>query len=59
MLDNIRKEWAGSGEKQRELLDYVYRTAPMVEAQNSHEPNDMAPLNLQLERQKLLAEMGD
>ena len=58
MLDNIRKEWAGSGNKLQELLSYVYETAPMVEAQKKHTPEDKAPLDLQLEREKLLAELG-
>lgn len=59
MLENIRKEWAGSGtERFNELLDYVYSTAPMVEAKSKHTPEEKAPLNLQLEREKLLAELG-
>ena len=59
MLENIRKEWAGSGaEKLNELLDYVYSTAPMVEAKSKHTPEEQAPLNLQLEREKLLEELG-
>ena len=29
MLDNIRREWAGS-DKLDQLLDYVYNTAPML-----------------------------
>ncbi|MEM9007897.1 MAG: type II toxin-antitoxin system antitoxin SocA domain-containing protein [Cyanobacteria bacterium P01_F01_bin.86] len=59
MLENIRKEWAGAGnEKFNELLDYVYSTAPMIEAKSKYESQDRAPLNLQLERQKLLEELG-
>ncbi|WP_225880327.1 SocA family protein [Anabaenopsis elenkinii] len=34
ILDNIRREWAGAGQdKINQLLEYVYSTAPMVEAQ--------------------------
>lgn len=59
MLENIRKEWAGSGaEKFDELLAYVYSTAPMVDAKSKHTPEEQAPLNLQLEREKLLEELG-
>jgi hypothetical protein len=59
MLDNIRKEWAGAGaEKFQELMGYVYETAPMVEAKSKHTPEEKVPLNLQLEREKLLAELG-
>jgi len=59
MLDNIRKEWAGSGaDKFQELMDFVYETAPMLEAKSKYTAKDKAPLNLQLEREKLLAELG-
>lgn len=59
MLENIRKEWAGSGsERFQELMSYVYSTAPMVEAKSKHTPEEQAPLNLQLEREKLLEELG-
>jgi hypothetical protein len=59
MLENIRKEWAGlSTEKVDELLKHVYSTAPMVEAKSKHNPEDKARLNLQLEREKLLEELG-
>ena len=35
MLDNIRREWAGSGqEKMNQLLSYVYSTAPMLEVKD-------------------------
>ena len=59
MLENIRREWAGSGsEKFDELMKYVYSTAPMVDAKSKHTPDEQAPLNLQLEREKLLEELG-
>jgi uncharacterized phage-associated protein len=59
ILDNIRKEWAGSGsDKIQGMLDYVYSTAPMVEAKNSYTPEDKAILNLQLEQEKLIEELG-
>jgi Protein of unknown function (DUF4065) len=57
MLDNIRKEWAGG--KVKDLLAHVYETAPMLAVkQNNHIPEDKAPLNLQLERIKLIEELG-
>lgn len=59
MLENIRREWAGGGsEKIKELLNYVYSTAPMVEAQSKYNREDKARLNLQLEREKLIEELG-
>lgn len=58
MLENIRREWAGSGDKLEELLKYVYATAPMIAAKKHHQPEDQAPLNLQLERDKLFEELG-
>jgi hypothetical protein len=57
MLDNIRKEWAGG--KVKDLLAHVYATEPMLAVkQNNHVPEDKAPLNLQLERIKLIEELG-
>lgn len=59
MLDNIRKEWAGAGQERfQALMDYVYSTAPMVEAKSKHQPQEKAKLNLQLERKKMLEELG-
>ncbi|MHC5726356.1 MAG: type II toxin-antitoxin system antitoxin SocA domain-containing protein, partial [Nostoc sp.] len=46
ILDNIRREWAGA-DKLNQLLEYVYSTAPMLEAQNTHRPEEKARLNLQ------------
>lgn len=57
MLENIRKEWAGSG-KLPELLDYVYATAPMVEAKRKFESSDKVHLDLSLEREKMLEDLG-
>jgi uncharacterized phage-associated protein len=57
VLDNIRREWAGS-DKLNQLLDYVYSTAPMVEAKNTHRPEEKVKLNLQAEREKLVSELG-
>lgn len=57
MLENIRKEWAGSG-KLPELLDYVYATAPMVEAKRKFESSEKVHLDLSLEREKMLEELG-
>jgi hypothetical protein len=59
MLENIRKEWAGiTNDKIKELLNHVYSTAPMVEAKAKYKPEDKARLNLQLEREKLIEELG-
>lgn len=59
MLDNIRREWAGSGEdKLKQLLEYVYSTAPMIEVKYSHEPEEKVRLNLYKEREKLMSELG-
>lgn len=57
MLDNIRKEWAGSG-KLTELLEHVYSTAPMIEAKNKFVSSEKGLLNLSLEREKMLEELG-
>jgi hypothetical protein len=58
MLENIRKEWAGSGGQLNDLLDYVYATEPMLAAKSKHTPEEKVLLNLHLEREKLLAELG-
>ncbi len=57
MLNNIHREWAGS-QKLDSLLNYVYQTVPMIDAQKYHQPEEKAILNLQLERQKLVEELG-
>lgn len=59
MLDNVKKEWAGSGEeKLNQLLEYVYSTTPMLEARNNSLPNQKIKLNLEIEREKLISELG-
>ncbi|MEZ2231576.1 type II toxin-antitoxin system antitoxin SocA domain-containing protein [Microcoleus sp.] len=59
MLDNIRREWAGSGEdKLKQLLEYVYSTAPMLEVKDSHKSEEQVRLNLYKEREKLMSELG-
>lgn len=59
MLDNIRREWAGAGEdKMKQLLAYVYNTAPMLEVKDSHKPEEQVRLNLYKEREKLMSELG-
>jgi hypothetical protein len=59
ILDNIRREWAGSGQdKIKQLSDYVYSTAPMVEVKDKHKPEEKVKLNLQLEREKLVSELN-
>ncbi len=59
MLDNIRREWAGSGsDKLNQLLDYVYQTAPMVAVIDTHKPEEKVRLNLQKEKEKLEEELG-
>lgn len=55
VLDNIRVQWTGAGDRLQQLLDYVYDSAPMkaVKAQGK-EPKDRAPLNLLAEREAFL-----
>lgn len=57
VLDNIRREWAGS-DKLSQLLDYVYSTAPMLEVKGIYKPDEKVRLNLQTEREKLISELG-
>ena len=59
MLENIRREWAGSGhEKSQQLLKYVYSTAPMIEVKDTNQLEEVVRLNLETERQKLISELG-
>jgi uncharacterized phage-associated protein len=59
ILDNIKREWAGSGqEKFQALLKYVYSTAPMLAVKDTHEPEEKVKLNLLAEREKLISELG-
>lgn len=59
ILSNIRREWATSDNKRfQQMLDYVYGTAPMLEAQAHHHPQEKVRLNLYREREKLEAELG-
>ncbi|MEO1427911.1 MAG: type II toxin-antitoxin system antitoxin SocA domain-containing protein [Cyanobacteria bacterium J06632_19] len=58
MLDNIRREWAGSGQdKMSQLLDYVSNTAPMIDVKKTYKPEEKVKLNLQLEQEKLIKEL--
>ncbi len=58
MLNNIRREWAGTGQdKMMQLSDYVYSTAPMAEVKEN-KPEEKVKLNLQLERKKLIGELN-
>jgi hypothetical protein len=49
ILENITKEYV----EEKDLLDYVYSTEPMIVARQKHIPNQQTILNLKLE-QKLL-----
>jgi uncharacterized phage-associated protein len=57
MLDNIRREWAGA-DKLKQLLDYVYSTAPMLEVKDTHQPEEKVKLNLTTEAERLRSELG-
>lgn len=59
MLRNIQKEWAGlNSERMEALMNFVYQTEPMIEARSHHTPEEKAPLNLYLEHEKVVAELG-
>lgn len=60
MLDNIRREWAGSGsENLNSLLQYVYNTAPMKDVlSRGCLPEEQQPLDLFKEKEKLLQELA-
>jgi hypothetical protein len=59
ILDNIRREWCGSGrDKIKELLDYIYSTTPIAEVKEKHKPEEKVKLNLQLEREQLVNELN-
>jgi hypothetical protein len=58
ILENIRREWAGSSpDRMKQLLDYVYSTAPMLEVKEAHKPEEKVRLNLQKERERLMQEL--
>lgn len=58
VLDNIRREWAGSGQdKINQLLNYVYSTAPMLEVKSKYRPEEKVRLNLQAEQDRLIHEL--
>jgi Protein of unknown function (DUF4065) len=57
LLDNIRYQWMGKPTK--ELLKYVYSTAPMLEAIERHiDPEQKQPLNLFREQEQLQRELA-
>lgn len=62
MLDNIRREWVGSSPEPQgkidKLLEYVYSTAPMLAVKSKYQPSDKVRLNLALERELLIEELG-
>lgn len=59
ILDNIRREWAGSDPgKIDRLLEYVYSTKPMLAVKDAYQRSDKARLNLALERESLVEELG-
>lgn len=58
ILENIRREWAGaSPDRLKQLLEYIYSTAPMLEVKEAHKPEEKVPLNLQKERERLIQEL--
>lgn len=59
MLDNIRREWSGSGQdKLYQLQEYINSTAPLLEVKDSYQPTEKVKLNLFKEREKLMRELG-
>ncbi|NET57491.1 MAG: SocA family protein [Symploca sp. SIO2E6] len=59
MLDNIRREWAGTGSaKLQQLGEYVHNTAPMLKVKENNQPEAKVKLNLIAEREKLVSELG-
>ncbi|MDF5722675.1 MAG: DUF4065 domain-containing protein [Rhizonema sp. PD37] len=58
VLDNIRREWSGSGQdKMKQLLNYVYTTAPILAVKDKYKPEEKVRLNLQDEREKLISDL--
>lgn len=60
MLENIRKEWAGSGSDNfNKLMDYVYDTAPMKDVlERGFISQDKEPLNLNIAHEQMQNELG-
>jgi hypothetical protein len=56
MLDNIRIEWIDASLE--DLLDYVYSTEPIAVIRKQDFSGNCTRLNLQLEHQRLLADLG-
>ncbi|WP_373543664.1 hypothetical protein [Chamaesiphon sp.] len=54
VLDNICIEWAGSStDKNKDLLEYISTTAPILAVKGKHHSLDKVSLNLALERELL------
>ncbi len=50
ILENIRREWAGAGQDRiKQLLEYVYNTAPMLEVKMRHKPEEKNSARVNLE----------
>lgn len=62
VLDNIRREWVGGSPEPQgkidKLLEYVYSTAPMLAVKGKYQSSDKVRLNLALERELLIEELG-
>lgn len=56
-LDNIVREWQNS--EVSELRFYIYNTEPLKFAIAQHKPRDKTKLNLSLEHDKLVRELGE
>lgn len=55
VLDNICIEWAGSStDKNKDLLEYILKTAPILAVKGKYHLSDKVPLDLALERELLL-----
>jgi len=59
MLRNIQKKWRGtSADETKALLDYVSETEPIISCRTKQSSKEDTPLNLHLEYEKMIKELG-